>query len=157
MCTPSIHVYFHVGQTSSPYQRCSSQPARSSRCPPSLICSRVKRTVKASLPEHEGRPQGSPLPRRPSLGCEHTQRWRNAVAKLSIRHSQPSCSCSHMISLSKKKEKQKQLPIEHYNFKNHLLIVANRREEEIKVLAFRLQSCIQGYKEPSHVCVLSPC
>lgn len=62
-----------------------------------------------------------------------------------------------MISLSKKKEKQKQLPIEHYNFKNHLLIVAIHREEEIKVLAFRLQSCIQGsQEEPSHVCVLSP-
>lgn len=30
-----------------------------------LICSRVKRTVKASLPEHDGCPQGSPLSRRP--------------------------------------------------------------------------------------------
>lgn len=30
-----------------------------------LICSRVKWTVKASLPEHDGCPQGSPLSRQP--------------------------------------------------------------------------------------------
>lgn len=91
-------------------------------------------------------PEAPPLGRRPFPPdvANTVSGDRAAVAKFSTRHSKLLCSCSHMILLSKKKEKQKQLPIEHYNFKNHLLLVAIHREQEIKVLAFKTPKLYSG-------------